>query len=288
MKLINNYRENDLLRNSFIELASDIFGLHFKTWHDKGYWDGRYIPYSYTDGDKIIANVSVNRLNFIMNGKSYRALQIGTVMTHPDYRNRGFSAGLMNHILEEYKDQYDFMYLFANGSVLDFYPKFGFARAEEVQYSLNYAFGKQETALRRLDIDSPSDLQLIEKAVRERVPVSAVFGTINTGGITMYHILNAFFDDLHYSEDQDAIVIFSKNDSAVHLLDVISRNPVKMETILNTIADRKTKEIVFHYTPDHGLEYECRPYHRDGALFVKTNGELHFPLQVKHPITSEA
>jgi hypothetical protein len=36
------------------------------------------------------------------------------------------------------------MYLFANENVLEFYPRFGFVRKEEYQYSLNYTPGQTE------------------------------------------------------------------------------------------------------------------------------------------------
>ena len=163
MKLISNYRDNEILRTSFLELAREIFGLNFSSWHDNGYWGDRYIPYSVADGDKIVANVSINKLDFIIEGRSLRALQIGTVMTHPDYRSKGLSASLMNHILEEYKGKYDFMYLFANDSVLDFYPKFGFERVEEFLYTAKTASLTRDALLRKLDISNSEDLKLVER-----------------------------------------------------------------------------------------------------------------------------
>ncbi|MCM3666792.1 GNAT family N-acetyltransferase [Mesobacillus subterraneus] len=289
MKLISNYRDNELLRSSFIQLAADIFGLDFKNWHKKGYWGERYVPYSFAEGDRIVANVSVNRLEIIMDGKSYRGLQIGTVMTHPDYRNRGLSASLMNHILDEYSGKYDFMYLFANDNVLDFYPRFGFERMEESQYSVSFFSGDRGGKLRKLAIGDSNDLLLIEKMVYGREPVSRSFGTANSGGITMYHVLNVFADHLYYFEEEDSIVIFTKEEDKVHLYDVISKAPININMLLERITPKKTSEIVFHYAPDYeGLEYELSPFQREGALFVKKGAALAFPSSVKHPVTSEA
>jgi GNAT superfamily N-acetyltransferase len=289
MKLISNYRDQEILRNSFIQLSADIFGLNFKSWHKKGYWNDRYIPYSYADGDKIVANASVNQLDFVIEGKMYKAMQIGTVMTHPDYRKKGLAANLMNHIIEEYEGKYDFMYLFANDSVLDFYPKFGFRTTEETQYTLKDTFVRKQAPLRKLDISIPGDLELIDKIVYERVPVSNTFSTVNSGSITMYHILNVFTGDLYFLEEQDIIIIYSKTNGTIHLFDVISKASVDIEQILGAISDSEIEEFVFHFTPDQaGLEYERSLYQRDGALFVKSHAELPFPLKVKHPITSEA
>ena len=281
MKLVSNYRDNNVLRKSFIQLASDIFGLDFTNWHEKGYWGSRYIPFSFTDGGRVVANVSVNELELIIAGKSRKALQIGTVMTHPDYRHKGLSASLMNHVLAEYEGKYDYMYLFANDSVLDFYPKFGFERVEEHQFSTIIPSNTDRAGLRKLEI--PADLKQIEKIVYGRAPVSQAFATANSGGITMYHILNVFPDHLYYAEKEDAIVIFTEENGQVQLYDVISTSPVNITNIL------PAGEVVFHYTPDYkDLDFRSLPFKRDGELFVKIGIGQEFPRFFKHPLTSEA
>lgn len=50
----------------------------------------RLFIFFYTD-DQIIANVSVKKMDLEVNGESKRALQIGTVMTHPEHRGKGLS-----------------------------------------------------------------------------------------------------------------------------------------------------------------------------------------------------
>ncbi len=118
------YRNDEALRKSFNDLATLVFGINFEEWHQ------------YVDGRKLIANVSVNVLDFVVNGEEKRAIQIGTVMTHPEYRNRGLSKRLMHKVLEAYENRYDFMYLFANQNVLDFYPKFGFKAVSDYPFSM--------------------------------------------------------------------------------------------------------------------------------------------------------
>ncbi|WP_238327465.1 GNAT family N-acetyltransferase [Paenibacillus gorillae] len=55
----------------------------------------------------MIANASINKMTVVSNGKEYKAIQVGTVMTHPDYRSQGLSGKLMKHILEKYEQEYD-------------------------------------------------------------------------------------------------------------------------------------------------------------------------------------
>lgn len=59
---MKDYKNNDALRKSFFELAANTFGLSFENWYQKGFWTERYIPFSFVEGDKVIANVSVNLL----------------------------------------------------------------------------------------------------------------------------------------------------------------------------------------------------------------------------------
>lgn len=283
MKIVSHYRENEVLRKSFIMLAADIFGLDFTSWHEHGYWGERYIPFSYADGERIVANVSVNELDLIIEGKSYKALQIGTVMTHPEYRNRGLSAQLMNHVLDVYQGKYDFMYLFANDRVLDFYPKFGFEEVEEYQYSTMISAAQGRFDLRKLEL--ANDLDLIEKTIYGRVPVSQTFSAANFSGITMYHILNVFPDHLYYHTQEDAVVIFTKENGIVQLYDVISTAPVDIKNIYFGDTDK----IQFHFTPDYSdLQYQRVLFKREGALFVKKRPGFEFPRFIKHPFTSEA
>ena len=130
-----NYRDNDDLRASFNELAVKVFGLNFEGWYQNGFWKDNYIPYSVVIDGKVVSNVSVNRCDVNYDGKTYRLIQLGTVMTDPDYRGKGYAREIMERIMSDYEDKVDGMYLFANDSVVDFYPKFGFKTGTEYQYS---------------------------------------------------------------------------------------------------------------------------------------------------------
>jgi len=285
-----NYKENSCLRESFFKMANQIFGLNFAGWYENGFWGDRYIPFSFIDNDEVVANVSVNKIDLLIEGKMHPSLQIGTVMTHPDYRNQGLSKKLMEIVLEEYEGKYDSMYLFANKSVMDFYPKFGFHQVQEQQFSISIK-GRQikRNKVRKLDITNFRDLQLIREIVYSRAPVSTLFSAINSAGITMYHVMNTFKEHIYYSDELDALLVFERQGHQLELFDVISKKTVNLQTVLTEIADENTKNIVFYFTPDQeGLYFEKRPFQRDGALFVKENSRSFYLPQVMHPVASEA
>ena len=74
-------KDNEKLRKSFNELAALVFGIHFEEWYQRGYWTNRYIPFIFAEGDKVVANVSVNVLDFVINGERKKAIPLGTVMS---------------------------------------------------------------------------------------------------------------------------------------------------------------------------------------------------------------
>ena len=61
MQIVNGYRDNKKLRDSFNELAEKVFGLNFENWYQNGFWNDNYNPYSIIVDGKVAANISVNQ-----------------------------------------------------------------------------------------------------------------------------------------------------------------------------------------------------------------------------------
>ncbi|KMK94997.1 hypothetical protein VL03_09455 [Rossellomorea marisflavi] len=288
VELRKNVRENKDLRDSFNQLAEDTFGIHFGQWHARGYWTEKYVPFSYIEGDRVIANVSVNLIDFTMAGEEKKAIQIGTVMTHPDYRNRGLSTDLLKSVLAEYRDEVDFVYLFANQNVLEFYPKFGFQAQQETLFSLVPGTAGKMNA-RKLDMEEEADRDLAYEIARDRLPVSNRFGTKNTGELFMFYALYAFPDNLYYLEEEDVVVMFQRDGERIDLFDVVCRENVNVRKIAEKLADDDTRQIVFHFTPEETEGMRADVFHGDEVLFVlPMRSGAGIPDGVKHPLTAQA
>lgn len=288
---VKDYKHNDTLRESLIRLVQGTFGIDFRTWYDRGYWNERYIPYSLTEGGKVVANVSVNLVDMVVEGERLRTVQLGTVLTHPEYRGKGYSASLMERVIEEYEQQCEFMYLFANDTVLKFYPRFGFKSVEERMFSMPFSMQAlaSATPLRKLRVDDPDDLALLYEIAKGRAPVSHRLGTVNTEGIFMFYALNVFPEDMYYMEREETVVIARNEGDRLHLYDVVSKDVSRMnlERLLPNFASAGTKEVWFHFTPDEGLPGLSTEPHR-GGLFVRSTSAARYPEGLKHPITSIA
>ncbi|MGV3464929.1 MAG: GNAT family N-acetyltransferase [Heyndrickxia sp.] len=288
---IKDYKANDKLRASFNELANDVFGISFEEWYQKGFWNERYIPYSFIMDEQIIANVSVNLLNIIINGEEKNALQIGTVMTHPDYRHKGLSGKLMRIVLEEYENICDFIYLFANDTVLDYYPKFGFEIVEESQFFYDdFLPAPNRTPLKKLDGNNEADLRFIYEFAKERLPVSITFGSTNSHGILMFYCLSVFRNNLYYLEEDNVIVVFVEDGETLHIYDLITKERYSLFKILNKIVPSGTKKVLLHFTPDEEnlLDVKSCPFKEGETLFIRRKKDVPLPAAFKHPLLSQA
>ncbi|WP_420489363.1 GNAT family N-acetyltransferase [Neobacillus niacini] len=270
-------------------MATKTFGIDFETWYRNGFWTDKYQPYSFTNNGQIVANVSVNILDLVINNEEKQAVQIGTVMTHPDYRNQGLAKQLMDRVLKDYSNV-EVFYLFANETVLDFYPRFGFDPVEEIQFSMDYCHvPSNQVRVRKLDGRKPEDLAFIYNLAARRHPISRIFGTTSTEELLMFYCLMVFSQDLYYLEEDQALVIFQIDDDVLHLYDVVSMEKVKVLDILSKISNENINQIIFHYHPDEKeLKFEKQSYQSDTVLFVKNMTKAALPLEFKHPITSQA
>lgn len=289
--LISNYQHNEVLRKSFNQLATDVFGINFEEWYQRGFWDENYICHSLIKNQEVIANVSVSKMNLLINGSHQRAIQIGTVMTHPDYRGNGFSKALMNHVLETYCDDYDIFYLFANNTVHDFYPKYGFAPYVESQFSIGVAtpMSINKNELRKIDCNNEEDLKLLTTILQARTPISNQFGISEDQGIFMFYALNVFQDDIYLVEEQEAIVIYQYEGNIIHLFDVVSQHQVDLMHLLTYISNMDTEFIHFHFTPDRFIEkVNYEPKKHSDLLFIRSKHKLSLNVAFCAPFLSHA
>jgi len=239
-------RENTNIRLSFDELSKKTFGLSFEKWYQDGYWQDNYIPHVLIHNDKVVANVSVNIIDTKMQGQLKRYIQIGTVMTDCDYRNKGLSRKLMDKILQDWKDKCDAIYLYANDSVLNFYPKFGFIKAKEYQYSKNivHTIGK----IRKLDMTDDYDKKLLRNYYEKSNPFS-MLPMLNNYGLLMFYCSSFMKDCVYYLEDIDAIVIMDYDTETMTCFDIYCDANKSMDEIIAVSARENCKNIVFGFTP---------------------------------------
>ncbi|UTR10621.1 GNAT family N-acetyltransferase [Evansella sp. LMS18] len=289
LRFLSDYKETDSYRRSFSDLALKVFGINFEEWYAKGYWDDSFICYSYFDHGEIAANVSASELDIVIEGQKMNAVQIGTVMTAPEFRNKGLAAALLNKVLEEYESTADVIYLFANESVLNFYPKFGFNMVRESSYSLRLDVSNSASPLRKLDPGSSEDMELICGLYEKKALLSRKIDVEQSKGILLFHCLHTFSDCVYYSPQENAVLIYKIEGEKLHIYDVICTRKMLFHEVISNIPCRNIREIKFHFTPDFP---DMKPssivrQEENDVLFVK-NINTYLPRFFRLPVTSHA
>ncbi|WP_437391776.1 GNAT family N-acetyltransferase [Listeria monocytogenes] len=270
---MSDYKDNKMYRDSFNKLAESTFDINFEEWFRSGFWNDKYVCYSYIDNNEVISNVSINKMNLIYQGENYSALQIGTVMTHPNYRGQGLAKNLLNHVIAKYEDQYDFLYLFANDTVLDFYPKFGFERIEESSFTVDACnLKKKASKLKKLNPDNKTDFQLISRIVSERAPLSNILDVKESEDLLMFYVLIALKNELYYLEELDVIVLMEQEGTDLYVLDILSTKKLDVVEVLSYLSTKKIETIHLLFTPEKS-KYIDAAYiiETEDMLFVRPN-----------------
>jgi ribosomal protein S18 acetylase RimI-like enzyme len=289
-KFISNYMKNDKYRKSFNELAMKTFNINFEEWFKDGYLDENYINYSLICEENVVANVSANKFNVIYNGEPKKAIQIGTVMTSVNYRNKGLGRELMNHVLEEYND-YDLIYLYANDSALDFYPKFGFKRVIEGKYEMDLKeiekIDLNNDSIIKLDLKNEEHKIIINKLALNRISISQKLGLIKDIWPLKVYCNYEYNNDLYYIKEDNIIVILRRENNIVKLYDILSVDKFNLDNVILKIIREEDKKIQFNFIAEsekYKFDFKLEDNIKD-ALFVK-EGKLILENGILFPKTS--
>lgn len=272
-KLVKQIKDNDRLRAGFNQLATKTFELSFEDWYQNGYWTDKYIPYVILDEKEVVANASVNRIELIWQGKPRSYIQIGTVMTNPEYRNQGLSRQILEEILLDWKDNCDGIYLFANDTVLDFYPKFGFEKETQYQYSMSASNLETSKAQgRKLDMVKENDRLILQTYYKKSNPFSKL-SVVHNYELLMFYCSAFMKDFVYYFEEEEVVIIADQNEHTMTCFDIFCDENKKFEDIMATVIFKDTTNIVFEFTPRDLKNMTIVPICGEDTLFVLGNRE---------------
>ena len=286
MELISNYMTDDTYRHMLNELTRNTFGFDFESWVTQRYFEGDYIPYSFVNEGKIVSNVSANRMKFMQNGVMKYYIQIGTVMTDESYRKQGLAAKLMKHVIEEYEQECDGIYLFGDLGALEFYQKMQFKVENQYQYYIKDEFcncektGEPFMPIKDMGDDiKKSYLDMVRNSVHH-----SSFEQMNKYGLQMFY--TAELDHVYYAADIECFIVLEQDECTV-LKTVLCKKKIALTDVLQRI-DIANHECRLGFTPhkeDRGLCIsevydggdDYRLFFRGKELEAIERDKLHFP-----------
>lgn len=283
-----DFKHNHAIRRSFNQLTEIIFGFSMEDWYQLGLWRDNYIPYSLIHDNQVISNVSINRIEFDIEEERKVGIQIGTVMTEEKYRHRGLNKFIMDHIIREWKNRADFMYLFANDSVLDFYPKFNFEVVKEYQETKNIGSHNSSTSWKKLNMEDQKDVAFLMEMVNETVPISKI-AMRNNSSLIMFYCNSYKKNNIFFIEDLNAIAIADFAGDTLYLDDVFSTRPLEINDLIQTISDKSILRVVLGFTSWDEPGYDKHLLKETDTLFVlKDKLGLFRDKQWMFPVLSHA
>lgn len=290
-------------RASYNALAKSVFGLSFEDWYQDGYWSDRNLPYTLFDKEKAVANISVNRMEVMYQGRIRQYVQLGTVMTDPDYRGLGLAEWLMEEVKKDFLPHCDAMFLFANRSVTEFYPKFGFRRQQQYEYAWNpepeqvqnvsaqvqkrfehaQKMSKidllqneksvQEILLtnvdvKRLNMSDNAHVCLLKRYYEKTNPFSKL-SVKNNFNLLMFYLKSFMKDFVYYSKAADAVLVAEVDKAVLRCYDIYCDAEISLEEILKGFFPKVLPKVQFLFTPTEESTCEVTLHQdEDDVLFV--------------------
>jgi hypothetical protein len=237
--------------------------------------------------DNVVANVSVNVIDFLVLGEQKRYIQIGTVMTDKEYCEQGLSRALMEKVLREWESKCELIYLFANDSVWDLYPKFGFVPTDEFQFSKSVIKKDDITTVRKLEISNIDDRNLLFQTASHTVPFSKIT-MLNNPYLVIFYCTSFMKNSVYYIDDYDVVVVADFDKEILYLQDVFSTKNILLDKVIDALINEQTKKVVLGFVPEDISSYGSNLLKgKDTTLFVKEIKE-EFPKNLMFPILSHA
>lgn len=276
------YQHNDTMRQSFDQLAQLCFdGLSLERWYQNGCWTENSVPYTLFDGERAVSNILIHRMEFLLDEKRRCFVQLGTVMTHPNYRGQGLLRFLMERVLHDWKDVCDGLFLYANETVLDFYPKFGFTQS--VEWGAQKPVAPKKGNIRMLNLAYPEDRALFLRKSQIPNPFSALAVVGNS--TIQFHCDYFLPHGVYYLEDFDAVAVAEREGNTLTCYDIFCRGG-SLDEILAVLAAPGTNSVKLGFSPNDASGFEMIPVSEGDEPFViakDKNGifggkKLRFPL----------
>lgn len=275
MQLIKHFMADDAARSALNALTRATFGFSFESWYAAGWWAGDYLPYAFEEDGRLLSNVSVNRMRFLLDGQERRFIQLGTVMTDPACRHQGLASRLMRAAMDDFAGQCDGFYLFGDLGALGFYDQLGFSRICETRYTLRASAREallcspaREGGFAPVDpADAAMKARYVE-LVRCGAPYAAL-EQLSRLSLTMFY--TASMKRVLYAPALDCFAVLERDGGNLCLQSVACARRLPLETVLAYLPSF-TGTLTLGFAPCGGDEalFDAQPFDggEDYRLFI--------------------
>ena len=277
MRPIRQNQSDPEFESLFNDLMTEVFGFSFAPWHRLGLWGPGYECRGLIEDGRLMANVSISKMDLLVGGRPFRVHQFGAVAVRESCRGRGLAARLINEALADYPGVPAF--LFANEEVLDFYPRFGFQRIYEHRPVLETVIDNDIPA-RPAAVGDPE----LAAALGRRARFSSVLDCVGSDSIRLFHLLLNYQDAALTLPGGPLVTAVRLDRETLLLADVAAPGPVSFADLKKVLPFSGIRRVEFGFCPDHlGLSPGWEKITDDQApLFGR--GDLVWPRVFRVPV----
>jgi GNAT superfamily N-acetyltransferase len=248
-ELRTDYWDDPHALAAFKKFILTIHGLDFSDWESGGFWDDSYTPFSFFDGDSVVASICVYLLDAVLIGKDTRVAQISGVGTLPEWRRRGLNRQLTTLGLDWAQGMHDGVFLFSNPDAIPFYRKCGFSPIDEFLEITEATPVAKRDGLIKLDPGNDEELKRIHEYAKQRAPISDQFSVLSDK-LLMFHVLYQLRDCAYEIPDLDCLVFYRRTEGTLRIYDIVGKRIPRLEEFYPYIAADHDRVIEFHFSTD--------------------------------------
>jgi len=275
--------DDDAWHGRFFDFVAGIFSDgNFRPWAARGGWDADYEVLAFVEGEQILASVGRSRMNLIVRGRRVAGIQLGAVATDRAHRGQGLSRRLIERILGERQDSTQPILLFANPSVLDFYPRFGFQRLVQRRVMAGLAASPGGAPARPADLGRLEERQRLAQLCRHAAASGTLLSAHNYYFILLWHLscrpLQGFWLD-----EQAAFVAVERRGDRLVIHECLAPRRFALDRGVPRLIAAPIREVEFGFDPAGWWETPALASSEDGEalLFVQgdvpSGGDFRFP-----------
>ena len=234
-------------------------------------WDKASTPFILEKSKKVIAHVGLLPFEVVVEGNTFHAAAVHGIYTIETERRKGYFKQLMNEALLHVQQHYIFSFLFTDQPWL--YEPFGFRVVPEHDFKLK-SFQKSVSTkkVRKLDLENPLDLSLMQSLYLNRLPLSNRFGIVNESVVAT---LNASHLPVYYLDSDETLVVYDVKDETLWLKDIVFKKSVSLQAVINAIPETFLN-VVLQFCPDQFSddEYIAMDAHPDGFFMISAEYDV--------------
>lgn len=219
----------------------------FSRWCAWGEWNEDYRAFTVLEGERVVANASVMRMDLLVEGEPLTGYQLGAVGCVPTHRGRGLARRAMEAALQHCGDAP--VLLFANPTVRAFYPRFGFKPEDEAIFCAEESFAPAGPPAEALDVGDEGVRRQIHALCAEGAPLTRRFGARGYGRILTWYYAAGFARPLRRL-GPDLLVVAGVEDETLYVDAILARGHLDLRPFIPRLIEAPIKRLRFGFTPD--------------------------------------